>query len=163
MSRPTRSQIRKVDRRSQSRCADAIAKHRGDKVAIAKLDKTSMKNFADCKPKLTTVLQFGHWTQKKVNTVSQIDKSFLRMSWTTRLQICKLDRRSRSRCADSHSKHRGTQGCDCKVRQDIIQKVASKVKNSLQNVGDAKSRLQLYNVNLKVNVPRPPRGVEITK
>ena len=128
MSRPTRSQIRKVDRRSQSRCADAIAKHRGDKVAIAKLGKTSMKNFADCKPKLTTVLQFGQWSHKKVNTVSQIDKTFLRMSRPTRLQICKLDRRSRSRCADSHSKHRGIQGCDCKVRQDIIQKVGSKVR-----------------------------------
>ena len=131
MSRPTRSQIRKVDRRSQSRCADAIAKHKGDKVAIAKLGKTSMKNFADCKPKLTTVLQFGQWSHKKVNTVSQIDKTFLRMSWPTRLQICKLDRRSRSRCADSHRKHRGGQGRDCKVRQDIIEKVGSKVRKTL--------------------------------
>ena len=52
------------------------------------------------RPKLTTVLQFGQWSHKKVNTVSQIDKTFLRMSWTTRLQICKVDRRSRSRCAD---------------------------------------------------------------
>ena len=79
-------------------------------------------------PKLTTVLQIGHWPRKKVSTVPQIDKSFLRMSWTTRLQIGKLDRRSRSRCADSHSKHRGRQGCDCKVRQDIIPKGGSKVK-----------------------------------
>ena len=132
MSCPTRSQIRKVDRRSQSRCADAIAKHKGDEVAIAKLDRTSMKNFTDCKPKHTTVLQFGHWSQKKVNTVSEIDKSFLRMSRTTRLQICKLDRRSRSRCADSHTKHRGGgQSRDCKVRQDIIQKVGSKVRKTL--------------------------------
>ena len=112
-------------------------------------------------PKLTTVLQFGHRPRKKVNTVPQMHKSFLRMSWTTRLQICKVDRRSRSRCADSHNTPRGTQGCDCKDRQDIIPKVGSKVRHSLQNVGDTKSRLQLYSVNLKVNVPRPPRGVEI--
>ena len=105
-------------------------------------------------PKDTTVLQFGPWPQQKVNTVPQIATTFLRMSWTTRLQICKLDRRSRSRCADSHTKHRGGQGRSCKVRQDIIPKVGSKVKDSLQNVGDAKSRLQLYGVNLKVNVPR---------
>ena len=51
-------------------------------------------------PKDTTVLQFGHWPHQKVNTVSQIAKTFLRMSWTTRFQICKVDRRSRSRCAD---------------------------------------------------------------
>ena len=51
-------------------------------------------------PKLTTVLQIGHWPRKKVNTVPQIDKSFLRMSCKTRLQICKVDRRSQSRCAD---------------------------------------------------------------
>ena len=82
-------------------------------------------------PKLTTVLQIGQWPHKKVNTVSQIAKTFLRMSRTTRLQICKLDRRSRSRCADSHTKHRGPQGCDCKVRQDIIQKVSSKVRKTL--------------------------------
>ena len=100
---------------------------------------------------------------KKVTTVPQIDKSFLRMSWTTRLQICKLDRRSRSRCADSHTKHRGAQGCDCKVRQDIIQKVGSKVSKTLQNTAVAKSGLQLYGVNLKVHVPRPPRGVDKNK
>ena len=51
-------------------------------------------------PKLTTVLQFGHWPRKKVNTLPQMDKSFLRMSCKTRLQICKVDRRSQSRCAD---------------------------------------------------------------
>ena len=51
-------------------------------------------------PKLTTVLQIGQWSRKKVITVPQIDKSFLRMSCKTRLQICKVDRRSRSRCAD---------------------------------------------------------------
>ena len=49
--------MRKIDRRCESRCADTIAKHRGDKVAIAKLDKTSMKNFEDSNPKLTTVLK----------------------------------------------------------------------------------------------------------
>ena len=54
----TRLQIGKIDRRCESQCADTIAKQRGDKVAIAKLDKTSMKNFEDFKPKLTTVLQF---------------------------------------------------------------------------------------------------------
>ena len=80
MSCTTRLQIRKVDRRCESRCADTIAKHRGDKVAIAKLDKTSMKNFEDSKPKLTTVLQFGQWPDKKVITVLQIDKSFSKMS-----------------------------------------------------------------------------------
>ena len=51
-------------------------------------------------PKLTTVLQIGQWSRKKVITVPQIDKSFLRMSCKTRLQICKVDRRSQSRCAD---------------------------------------------------------------
>ena len=51
-------------------------------------------------PKLTTVLQLGQWSRKKVITVPQIDKSFLRMSCKTRLQICKVDRRSQSRCAD---------------------------------------------------------------
>ena len=51
-------------------------------------------------PKLITVLQIGQWSRKKVITVPQIDKSFLRMSCKTRLQICKVDRRSRSRCAD---------------------------------------------------------------
>ena len=107
-------------------------------------------------PKDTTVLQFGHWPQQKVNTVSQIAKTFLRMSWTTRFQICKLDRRSRSRCAESHMKHRGRQGRGCKVRQDIIPKVGSKVRNSLRNVAEQKSGLPLYGVNLKVNVPRPP-------
>ena len=107
-------------------------------------------------PKDTTVLQFGPWPQQKVNTVPQIAKTFLRMSWTTRLQICKLDRRSRSRCAESHMKHRGRQDRGCKVRQDIIPKVGSKVKKTLQNMAVQKSRLQLYGVNLKVNVPRPP-------
>ena len=51
-------------------------------------------------PKFTTGLQFGQWSRKKVNTVPQIDKSFLRMSCKTRLQICKVDRKSQSRCAD---------------------------------------------------------------
>ena len=93
MSRPTRSQIRKVDRRSQSRCADTIAKHRGDKVAVVKLDKTSMKNFEDSKPKFTTVLQFGEWPDKKVIIGPQIDKSFLRMPCLTRkLNLCKCEK-----------------------------------------------------------------------
>ena len=52
-------------------------------------------------PKLTIVLQFGQWSRKKVITDLQIDKSFLKMSCKTRLQICKVDRRSQSRCADS--------------------------------------------------------------
>ena len=52
-------------------------------------------------PNLITVLQFGQWSRKKVITVPQIDKSFLRISCKTRLQICKVDRRSQSRCADS--------------------------------------------------------------
>ena len=69
---------------------------------------------------------------------------------------------SKSMCRLTH-KTQGEQCCDCKVAQDPIQKVGSKVRNSLQNVGVAKSRLQLYNVNLKVNVPRPPRGVDVTK
>ena len=53
-------------------------------------------------PKLTTVLQFGQWPHKKVTTVPQIDKSFLGMSCTTRLHICKVlvDRKSESPCAD---------------------------------------------------------------
>ena len=51
-------------------------------------------------PKLNIVLQIGHWPRKKVNTVPQIDKTFLRMSCKTRLQMCKVDRRSQSRCAD---------------------------------------------------------------
>ena len=51
-------------------------------------------------PKLTTVLQIGQWSRKKVITVPQIDKSFLRMPCKTRIQICKVDRRSQSRCAD---------------------------------------------------------------
>ena len=51
-------------------------------------------------PKFNTVPQFGQWSRKKVITVPQIDKSFLRMSCKTRLQICKVDRRSQSRCAD---------------------------------------------------------------
>ena len=49
-------------------------KTQGDKVAIAKLDKTSMKKFQDSQPKLTTVLQFGQWPDKKVITVPQIEK-----------------------------------------------------------------------------------------
>ena len=57
----------------------------------------------------------------------------------------------------------GGQDCDCKVRQDIIPKVGSNVRNSLRNVGVTKSRLQLYSVNLKVHVPRPPRGVDMAK
>ena len=69
---------------------------------------------------------------------------------------------SNSMCRLKH-KTQGGQGCDCKVTQDIIQTVGSKVRNSLQNVGVTKSRLQLYGVNLKVNVPRPPRGVDVTK
>ena len=79
MSCITRLQIGKVDRRCESRCADTIAKHRGDKVVTAKLDRTSMKNFEDSSPgagmeklKLTTALRFGQWPHKKVNTVSQI-------------------------------------------------------------------------------------------
>ena len=51
-------------------------------------------------PKLITVLQIGQWSRKKVITVPQIDKSFLRMSCKTRLQIWKVDRRSQSRCPD---------------------------------------------------------------
>ena len=69
---------------------------------------------------------------------------------------------SKSMCRFTH-KTQGGQGCDCKVTQDIIPKVGSKVRISLRNVGVAKSTLQLCNVNLKVNVPKPPRGVEMTK
>ena len=58
MSCTTRLQIGKVDRRCESRCADTIAKHKGDKVAIAKLDNAFMKHFKEANPKLTTVLQF---------------------------------------------------------------------------------------------------------
>ena len=36
-------------------------------------------------------------------------------------------------------------------------------KKSVHKIAAAKSRLQLYNVNLKVNVPRPPRGVAVAK
>ena len=41
MSRPTRSQIRKVDRRSQSRCADFTTRVVRYLNEVAKLDKTS--------------------------------------------------------------------------------------------------------------------------
>ena len=69
---------------------------------------------------------------------------------------------SKSMCRLTH-KTQGGQGYDCKVRQDIIPKVGSKVKKTMQNMADAKSRLQLYGVNLKVDVPRPPRGVDVKK
>ena len=62
-----------------------------------------------------------------------------------------------------HHKGRPTQNHDCKVRQDIIEKVGSKVRKTLLNTGVRKSGLQLYGVNLRVDVPRPPRGVEVTK
>ena len=93
MSCTTRLQIRKVDRRCESRCADTLAKHRGDTMAIAKLDRTPMKNCEDSKPKLTTVLQVGQWPDKKVTTVPQIDKSFLRMPCLIRkLELCKCEK-----------------------------------------------------------------------
>ena len=38
-----------------------------------------------------------------------------------------------------------------------------KSKKTVQNMAVHKSRLQLYDVNLKVNVPRPPRGVDVKK
>ena len=83
------------------------------------------------RPKLTTVLQFGQWAHQKVTTVPQIHESFLGMSCTTHLQIRKVDRRCESRCADTLAKGMGGQGVNCKVRQDIIQKVGSKVRKTL--------------------------------
>ena len=44
-------------------------------------------------PKLTTVLQIGHRPRKKVNTVPQIDKSFLRTPCLIRkLELCKCEK-----------------------------------------------------------------------
>ena len=87
MSCTTRLQVGTVDGRCESRCSETIAKHREDKRAVAKVNKTPMKNLKKAKPKLTTVLQFGQWPDKKVATVPQIDKSFLRMPGLTRKLI----------------------------------------------------------------------------
>ena len=62
---------------------------------------------------------------------------------------------SKSMCRLTH-KTQGEQCCDCKVAQDPIQKVGSKVRKQCKTRVMQKSGLQLYNVNLKVNVPRPP-------
>ena len=91
-------------------------------------------------PKDTTVLQFRQWSRKKVNTVSQIAKSFLRMSWTTRLQICKLDRRSRSRCADSHTKHRGDKVAIAKLDKTSYKKLVQKCESIAK---DSRGKIQV--------------------
>ena len=62
-----------------------------------------------------------------------------------------------------HHKGRAVRNRGCKGRQDIYEKVGSKVRNTLENTAGTKSGLQLYNVNLKVNMPSSPQGVAVAK